>query len=26
VFASASHSPCPESSWPSPQKGRRRAR
>jgi predicted MFS family arabinose efflux permease len=21
VFASASHSPCPESSWPSPQKG-----
>ena len=26
VFASASHSPSPESSWPSPQKGRRRAR
>ena len=26
VFASASRSPCPESSWPSPRKGRRRAR
>lgn len=26
VFASAAQSPCPESSWPSPQKGRRRAR